>query len=86
MKKLIKGKIYMVSWIDTFTSNDWKNIEEVKEEAKTNSCYIHTYGHYIGYSEGYEMFAGSFNSNERMRSWGAVTYIPRGTIKKIESL
>lgn len=84
--KLIKGKIYLVLWIDTFQSIGWKDIEEINEICKKNKEWIKTIGFYLGTFHGYEVFASQFTDNVSMLPWSGITSIPKGTIKKIERL
>lgn len=74
----------MVNWIDTFAETQWVDVEHIREIAKDHKNYIHTVGFYIGYYEGYEVFAAEFNTNKTMRDWANVTYIPRGCIKSVD--
>jgi len=86
MKKLIKGKVYMVKWVDTFNIIGWRELDEVKEKCVQNKEWINTVGFYIGEEEGYDIFAGSFTDNPEMCNFSNFTCIPQGVIKEIERL
>ena len=59
---------------------------EIREDAKQANGYIKTMGFYIGTFDNYITLAGSMNTNPKMSDWGMITYIPKGTIKKIQKL
>lgn len=85
-KALITGNLYIIHWEDTWGFNQWRDISEIEELAKNASGYIKTVGFYIRRFGNYETFSGSFNTNPEMCDWGMVTFIPKGTITKIQKL
>lgn len=84
--KLKKGNLYIIHWEDTWSFIRWRDIDEIKKLAKEANSYIKTVGFYIGKFDNYETFAGCMNTNPIMSDWGMITYIPKGTIKKITKL
>lgn len=86
MRKLIKGKIYLINWVDTFSIIGWKEKHEVEELCKENKEWIHTVGFYMGQMHGYEVFSAQFTSNEKMKPWSSQICIPKTVIKRIERL
>lgn len=82
MKKLIKGKIYLVLWIDTFQSLGWQEVYEIEESCKRNKEWIKTVSFYVGESHGYYIFCSQFTENPLMKNWSGMTAIPIGVIKK----
>jgi hypothetical protein len=84
--KLIKGKVYFVQWIDTFSTHGWIDVEDMKKNCKKNKEWINTVGFYIGQFHGYEVFSPQFTPNEDMLNWSGMIAIPIGVIKKVERL
>lgn len=87
--KLVKEKVYLICWSDTFSVIRWRDIEDIEKEAKDAESYIKTVGIYIGKfgTKGeFEVFCSSKNTNPIMADYGMLTYIPKGTIKKIIKL
>ena len=86
MKKLLKGKLYLICWVDTFNIIGWREIDEVEAKCKQNKEYINTLGFYFGEKEGYKIFAQQFTDNPEMCNFSNFVCIPNGVIKKIERL
>lgn len=84
--KLIKGKIYLVSWVDTFNIIGWRELDEVGEKCVQNKEWIKTLGFYVGKNTGYDIFAQQFTDNPEMCNFSNFVCIPEGVIKNIERL
>lgn len=76
----------MVTWIDTFNTNEWIEVEEMKARCLKNKEYINTVGFYVGSFHGYEVLSPQFTDNPDMINFSGMIAIPKGCIKKTERL
>ncbi len=82
-----KGNIYIVIWEDTYQEVGWHSLEDIAEISKENlKEYIKSVGIYVGDYGKFVVLASEFNTNERMKNWSGITWIPRGCIRKITKI
>ena len=81
-----KGQIYLVYWIDTFTTHGWIDVEDMKKNCKNNKEWIKTVGFYIGEFHGYQVLSAQFTENPDMLNFSGSFSIPKGCIKRFEKL
>lgn len=85
MKSPKKGKIYRFEWNDTYSFDGWKNEEEIKELTLKNPLQI-TIGFFIEETDRWYIIGTNKNSHEHYKTWGCITWIPRGVVEKIQEL
>ncbi len=81
-----KGKIYLVTWIDTFVTHGWMEVSDMEEKCKKNKEWINTVGFYVGSFHGYEVLSAQFTANPDMLNWSGMFAIPKGCILKKQKL
>ena len=84
--KLIKGKLYLINWVDTFQLLGWKDEDDIHEACLKNKEWVKTVGYYVGQCECYQIFSAQHTENTEMCSWSGITAIPVGVIKRIKLL
>ena len=84
--KLIKGKMYQVEWLDTFSFNGWWNDDELREKSKRMNYLQVSAGIFAGEDKNWIILATHKNPDSEFNTWGHPDWIPKGTIKSIKRL
>lgn len=81
-KKLIPGKIYLFEWNDTYGRQGWFDEQEIANN--TPKAHLQrTVGHLIKETDDWYILATQRNQNPEFSEWGAISWIPKGTVKNI---
>ena len=84
MIKLIKNKIYKVTWIDTYSYHGWQSQETINE--RTVDLYINSVGFLIKETKLYIILALSYDSDPEFHPYAHCIWIPKGTVSKVIKL
>jgi hypothetical protein len=88
MRKLVRKKLYLIKWSDTFSfdGGGWVTTDEIAASAERHKTFIHTVGFYVGRFGAFEVFSSGLNLTKGMVPWTSPTFIPHGCIESITKL
>ena len=84
--KLVKGKVYQIDWLDTFSFSGWYNEDELEEKTKDMTVFQRSVGMFAWENKDWIVITLTTNPNKEFCRWGAPTWIPKGVIKKLKVL
>jgi len=83
-RKLKRGHIYLVEWIDTYGYAGWFSDEEIDE--KIQKLADKTVGFFIKEEEDFLVFCMNMCEDNDFVPYGAPKWIPKGVIRDIKEL
>ena len=85
-KKLKKGEIYKFEWNDTYGLGGWYDEDQIDDRTVDGIYQIST-GFLIKETKDWYILATHHNKNDTLDfpTWGAVSWIPKGSVQTISS-